>query len=93
MKFDIEIVYTQEIIMGYNSFKIFIKKGVHGVKFASPPSIAIFFFLRLYEELTEYLMIKYYVISLEEAIDAIFILIRVHLGGSTSLRAPYLQTP
>ena len=41
----------------------------------------------------QYLMIKYYVISLEEAIDGIFILIKDHLGGSTSLRAPYLQTP
>ena len=89
MKFDIEIVYTQEIIMSYITFEKFSKKGFQGVKHASPSTplplrspafLSIFFFLRLYEEITEYLMIKYYVISIEKAIDAIFILIKVHLS-------------
>ena len=46
------------------------------------------FFLRVYEELTEYFMIESYVSFLEKATDAISILIKVHFGG---LRAPYLQ--
>ena len=49
MKFNIEIACIQKIIVGYISFEKFSKKGVLGVKPASPP--LLLFFLRLYEEL------------------------------------------
>ena len=73
--------------MGYISFENFSKEGL-GVKPAPP--LHRFFFSRLYEELTEYIFIEYYVIFLEKAIDIIFFFIKVQQGG---LRAPYLQTP
>ena len=44
----------------------------------------------LHEQLIEYFMIESYVIFLEKANDAIFILIKAHFGG---ILAPYLQTP
>ena len=69
MKFDIEIVCTREIIMGYVSLKNFSKKGVLG----GPPPKPISFFLRLYEELTEYFMIESYASFLEKANGTIFI--------------------
>ena len=87
MKFDLEIVCTQEIIVGYMSLENFSIKGVLG-ELPYPPTN--FYFLRLYEELTEYFMIESYVSFLEKANDAIFILVNVHSEG---LRAPYLQTP
>ena len=83
MQFDIEIVCTQKIIMGYVSLEIFSKKGVLG---GTPQPIS--FFLRLYEELTEYFMIDSNISFLEKATDTIFILIKVHFGG---LQALYLQ--
>ena len=43
MKFDIEIVCIQEIIVGYISFENFSKKGVLGVKPTSP----LYFFLKV----------------------------------------------
>ena len=55
-----------------------------------PPPQPISFFLRLCEELTEYVIIDSYVIFSEKVNVAIFIYIKVHFGG---LRAPYLQTP
>ena len=71
--------------MGYMSLENFSKK--RGPMGNTPQPIS--FFLRLYEELTEYFMIESYVSLLEKANDAIFILIMVHFGG---LWAPYLQT-
>ena len=85
MKFSIEIVCPQEIIMGYKSLENCSKRDVLG---DPPPPTNFFFFLRLYEELTEYFMIESYVSFLEKANDVIFILIKVHFGG---LQAPYLQ--
>ena len=70
--------------MGYMTLEIFFNKGVlRGTHLPQPIS----FFLRLYEELTEYFMVESYVSFLEKANDTIFILIKVHFGG---LWASYL---
>ena len=58
-------------------FGKFPKKDVLG---EAPPQ-PISFFLRLYEELTEYFMIESYVSFLEKANVTIFILIKVYFRG------------
>ena len=64
----------------------FLKRGAR----ETPPSPQpISFFLRFYEELTEYFMTESCESFLKKANDNIFILIKVHIGGP---RAPYLQT-
>ena len=80
MKFDIEIVCTQEIIMGYMSLDNFSKKGVPGNPPPPSPHQPISFFLRLHEYLTEYFMTESYVSFLEKANDAIFVLVKIHFG-------------
>ena len=52
--------------------------------------VCVFPIETLHEKLIEYFKIESYVIFPEKANGAIFILIKIHLGG---LRAPYLQTP
>ena len=84
VKFGIEFVCTQEIIMGYMSLENYSKKGSWGNPLTN------FFFLKIYEELAKYFMIESYVSFLKKANDAIFILMKVHFWG---LWAQYLQTP
>ena len=93
MKFDIEIVCTQEIIMGYNIFIFFSKKGGPRGKtrFPPPPSWA-FLFLKIFRGIYRIFLIQSYVFLFffEKANYTILILVKVHFGG---LRAPYLQSP
>ena len=87
MKFDIEIVCTLKIIMGYISldyfFFFFLRKGP--TCRGNPPLPQAIFFLRFYEKFTEYFMIELIFFFSEKVNDAIFTLIKVHFGG---LRAP-----
>ena len=87
MKFNMEIVCTQQNIMGYMNLENFLKKGVIG---GNPPCKMFFFsdYNKILDSL--WILIEYYVVFPKKANATIFILIKVHLGG---LRAPYLQTP